>query len=158
MGSVATSVPSCSSTETVTLPSLAGASAPFTMVLLTQLGGLAAVKPSVEAQNFSVPDPSCGMYRSIRVVFAGCVPGWNGQNVMPPSVTVVQFLYRFVRSARVKVLTAAGSWVATVVVAIVSPAASPVGALNATPPVAGPMAPVTASRANGTNWIALLPV
>lgn len=66
-------------------------------------------------------------------------------------MTVPQFSYRVVRSAWVKSSTAAGSWDVTVVVATVSPLASPLSAVNGVPPAAGPMAPVTASRANGTN-------
>src|SRR5258707_2255656 len=57
--SVATAVPSCSSTD-------APVFAPATMWSWTQAGsGLSLVMVSCPSQNLRVPDPGCGMYRSI---------------------------------------------------------------------------------------------
>src|SRR5580658_461977 len=133
-GSVATEVPSFCSTD-VPLE------VPCWMVWNTQAGRAVALKPSSWAQNFRVPEPACGTYRSIRWVPVGWVtPTSNGQYVTPPSETSAQFLYRFVRLAVVNALVVV-SWVATVVTGPLIPLT--------TPPVAGPIAPVTASSANG---------
>src|SRR5262249_39601446 len=115
------------------------------MEVWSQAGGVAALKPRVEAQNLSVSDPSGGVYSPIFVLPRGgaTLPS-AGQNVVvaPPTVTSVAMPdpKRSFRFCRLKLLTAAGSVEATVEVKTESPAKSWLWAVNKVPPVAGPMA------------------
>src|ERR1700728_159613 len=63
------------------------------IVWWSQLGGLVELKPSWPAQKLRVPDPACGMYRSIcacpdgRVKVGFCGPTFGLTRTVPPGAS-----------------------------------------------------------------------
>ncbi len=108
-----------------------------------------------------VPDPSCGMYRSIV-----CAPVGSGgrRTLRPERVPPIGDRAAVVQRGQVglgEVVAAAGragsppSWSRRV---SPLPRSAVLGGERGAAQLAGPVAPVTASIANGTNWMALAPV